>query len=89
MTIQNLPTLTYIELVRAKLRVYSRRDGSWDGEDLIFILSSFGDQVDKSQVKEKEARYFIDNFNWEGHEDEKKAMIRALLVTDGIKTLKK
>lgn len=66
MEIHNLPTLSYTELVRAKLKAYSTRIGSWDGDDLVFILTSFYGKVDQKQIGENQARFFVEKYDWKG-----------------------
>lgn len=84
MLIHDLPILTHTQLARAKLRAYSKRDGYWDAEDLIFLLKSFGEKVDVREVSQAEVEYLIENFDWKGRgkegEEELEMVKKALLL---------
>jgi len=80
MNVGGLPTLSYTELVRAKLRAFAKRDGQWDGEDLIFLLRQVSGKLPKDQISSEEAEYFIDTFDWSGR-DKEKAMVTEALIS--------
>jgi hypothetical protein len=79
MIIHDLPTLSYAELIRAKLRAFNSRDASWDGEDILFLLTAAGGDVPKDQIPAEHAEYFIENFEWEGNESQKNMAVKSLL----------
>ena len=84
MVVKGLPTLSSLQLIRAKLRAFSKRDGFWDGQDILFLLGHRMVQytIDRDQISEGEAQYFMDNFEWDGLEEQKAKVGVALLGDD-------
>lgn len=67
MEVHELPTLSVTELVRAKLKAYTTRKGSWDGDDLVFILTSFYGKVVTKDIDKEQAEFFITKYDWKGN----------------------
>lgn len=81
MVIQGLPILIFTELIRAKLWAYYKRDGSWDGMDILFLLRAANGDVETDRISSDKVEYFIENFDWQGYENDKGRVIELHKVS--------